>query len=260
MKYFFLASALPPLSLDERPEIDFQSFVELAKDNLTPFDYRLIQVIRRFYDIENLRLLWKEMAIEKYGNLDLQELKEALLTEVGLPDYILDFLKAYETTEKRLRYFSALMGAFFREEEKRAVGFLKKWLEFERRWRLVVTVLRAKRLKRDLVQEFQFEDQSDDFVAELLAGKDALEVQIPEEFHELKVLWETEREESVALHRAFILYRFQKAQEFVHGDSFSIDVILSYLVNLILIEKWQALNRETGLKQVERFTKEPIYA
>jgi hypothetical protein len=246
--YYFLASALPALQIGIPPEIEFQEFQDLLKDNLTPVDYQKVKVLRLYYDIQNIRAFWKNKELDPWGNLDENELEEALLAREGLPDYIQDFLDHHTTLSSQLHDFQALPVAYFSTESKKNSGFIREYLSFERELRLVLTAFRAKQLNRDLTVELQFEDPDDDFVALILAQKDAKSYIPPDEYQEIKLLVETYTNDPLALHQALCEYRFKKIQEMLGVDLFSIERILGYMIRLIMVEKWQALCKKKGLE------------
>lgn len=246
--YYFLASALPALQIGVPPEIGFEEFQHLLKDNLTAVDYQKVQVLRFYYDIQNIRAYWKGEALDPWGNLDENELEEALLARETLPAYVQEFLETHTTLSSQLHHFSALLASYFFVESKKATGFIQEYLSFERELRLVLTAFRAKQLNRDLVVELQFEDPDDEFAAQILAQKDAASYTPPDQYQEVKSLIETYANDPLALYQALCEYRFNKIQEMVGVDVFSIDRILGYMIRLIMVEKWQALNKKKGLE------------
>ena len=123
--YYFLAISLPQLSLDAPPEITFPQFSTLLRDNLTEKDYRKTALIRRLYDLLNLKALWKDEEIDPHGELNANELEEALLTQSGLPDYVFAFMEKYPTTPERLAHFQSLIATFCREAIEESGGFLR---------------------------------------------------------------------------------------------------------------------------------------
>lgn len=250
--YYFVATALPPLQLGVPPEITFEEFDNLLKDNLTAEDYAKTQVVRRFYDIQNIRAFWKKEGLDPRGNLNELTLEEALLTREGFPDYVYDFLDAYETIEDKLHNFPRLVAMFFQYESEEAEGFLREYLNFEREWRLVLTGFRAKQLGRDLSAELQFEDPQDDFVAQILAQKDAKVFLPPDGYEDLQPLFEEHGASPLELYQALCEYRFYKIESLLGIDLFSIDVILGYMAQLITVEKWIELDKKKGLDIMDK--------
>lgn len=254
--YYFLASLLSDLQIGLPPEIDFAELSHLFTANLTSRDYEKVTVVRRYYDIQNIRSFLREEPLSSRSNYSDKELEEALLTKSGLPDYVFDFLERYDTKESRLYYFASLIASYFREESRRADGFLKEYLTFERELRLVTTALRAKKLGRDLLVELQFEDPGDDLVADIIAQKDAKEYEPPERFLELKALFEREEQHPFELHKAIAEFQFAKVDELLGIDFFTINRLLAYLVQLIAVEKWLELDKKKGMQIVDTIVKD----
>lgn len=258
VRYYFAATALPPLSLETPPELHFDAVMFILQVNLRAADLAAVQVLRRFYDIQNARALWLGFVHEPYGNLDRYALEEAIHKKEGLPDYVIDFLERYQTTEQRLSHFPALLAAYYRCESAKAKGFLRHYLTFEHQWRLVMTALRAKELGRSLAAELQYEDPYDDFIAQLLIQKETSTLEPPEGYKDLKFLFEEHREDPMALHRALCQYRFEKIEELLGVDLFTIDRILGYVAQLITVEQWFLLDRQAGMKVVDAIAKESL--
>lgn len=254
--YYFVGSLLPELSIGHPVEITFKQFTRLLKLNLSDRDYAKTHVLRRFWDIENLRSYWKKEPIDPRGNLDEKELEDALLETEELPGYMQEYLDKYESVDQRLKYFPELMSAYYREEIKKADGFLKELLEFQRELRLVLVAFRAKKLGRDLEAELQFEDPEDPIVAQLLAYKDAPNFEPPEKFEDLKAVFEGHADTPLALHQALCEYIFERIDRMVGLQPFTLDRILGYLVQLSLVEKWLELDKAKGVEIVDRFVKE----
>lgn len=228
--YYYLASALPSLEFGKTPEMNFESFAFMLKLNLDSRDYAQTVVIRRFYDFENLRAFWENKPLNKFGTMDKSDLQESL----SFPSYVNAFLDRYDKIPDRLKYFSQLISAFFREEILSASGFLRKYLQFEREWRLVLVGLRAKLLGRDLITEMQNEDPGDEFTAQIIGNKDAKTFEPPAEYSELKSLYFDNHHSPILLHNALNKYRFDKIETLYGNDVFGIDRILAYLAQFII--------------------------
>ena len=155
--YYYLATVLPKLEIGVKPEITYQEFVTLLKDNLTPSDYDKTRRLRWLYDLRNVRSYWKRGAPGLLGNLNQVELEDVLLTREGgqLPDYFYDFLDEYQSKEDRLKYYPKILSEYFASEAVESTGFLRKLRNFERKMRLIFTAYRARQLGRDLTVEFQ---------------------------------------------------------------------------------------------------------
>lgn len=259
-QYYFVGNSLPPLKLGVKPEISFRELYDLLVMNLTPRDLQKVHELLWTIDLANIRALWRGDPLDEKGLYTPKELEEALLVREGFPDYMNDFLDTYESTADRLRYFPSLYASMYRDMEARETGFLLDYFRLEREIRLVLTGLRAKYLGRDLARELQFEDAGDDpFVMSILVQKDAPDYTPPQEYAELKQLFLSRMEEVKEgkrmlpgdpkdLHKALLEFRFNRLEV---DEPFSIDRILSYVAQLLIIESWEALDYDKGNTLIE---------
>lgn len=244
--YYFLAASLPPLELGEKPDLSFEELVARLQINMEPKDLQKTVVFRRWIDINNIRALFLEDAVDPRGNLSEKELDQALLLQDGLPQYVFDFLDKFESVPEKLRFFPGVLAAYFREETPNQSGFLKRYLEFERAWRLVLVGIKAKELGRDLTQELQFEDLKDPQVLDLLAQKDAVSYEPPPEFLSLKEKYLACGPDPFLQFKEISKWRFKQIDELAIEPLFSIDWILSYMAQLLIVEEWNQLDAEKG--------------
>jgi hypothetical protein len=251
--YYFVVPSLPPLSLQEKPQISFAELMTRLEMNLSKKDLEKTQVLRRIVDIYNIRALLTEEPIDLRGNLSEKELDEALLVHAVLPDYVFDFLDQFEKTADKVRHFHGLLARFFNEETPKQKGFLQKYLTFEREWRLVLLAIRAKQLGRDVMRELQFEDPTDPLVAQILAQKDLEVYEPPMEYAEIKEIIASCYADPWAENKAFAEYRFRKIEELSENGVFTIDKILSYMARLMIIEGMNELDAEKGGMILETF-------
>lgn len=255
-QYYFPASALPSLDLNIPPEISFEELMILFEENLTQEDLEKVRVLRRYYDVQNVRNMLLHEPFSNYGNLNQQQMEEALNGVSTLPSYFYDFLEKYPSPEERLKNFSSLLAGYYNNEIPKSEGFLRKYLQFDREWRLVFTAMRAKKLGRDLLRELQFEDPLDSMVAELLVQKESSSIDPPDQYSDLKNIYDEYADSPLGLMQAMLAWRFGKLNDFLGVDLFSIDRLLGYFLQLIALEKWYVLDNKNGLKFVDSFIKE----
>lgn len=253
--YYFVGTSLPPLKVGEKPDITFEEFERLLKDNLQKSDYAQTVALRRYYDIQNIRGYLKGEDLDPHGNWDRNDIEEVLVDHEGLPYYLAHFLDIYERKEDRLKHYPELMAEFFREEIADSTGFLKEYLEFERELRLVLVGFRAKQLKRDPAVELQYEDPEEDMIVQILSQKDAQSYEPPERFESLKPILLKNYQSPFALYQALCEYRFEKIEKMVGLDVFSFKRVLGYLAQLIIVEKWLELDKKKGLEIVDKIVK-----
>jgi hypothetical protein len=251
--YYFIVASLPPLSLKEKPEISFQELMVRLEMNLSKHDLEKTKVLRRIVDIYNIRALLMEEPVDLRGNLNEKELDEALLIHAVLPDYVFDFLDQFDKASDKIRNFYGLLARFFNEEIPKQTGFLHKYLVFEREWRLVLLAIRGKQLGRDVARELQFEDPTDPLVAHILAQKDSEIYEPPPEYAEIKEIIASCYGDPWAEHNAFAEYRFRKIEELAENGLFTIEKILSYMAQLMIIESINELDAQRGGMILETF-------
>lgn len=252
-RYVFLVPFLPPLSLDKPLELSFEELVGLLQVNLSRKDLEKVKVLRLGVDLANIRNLILGKPIDPHGNFSEKELDEALLVKSDLPQYVFDFLDQFVDSATKLRNFWGLFTQFFAEEIARQKGFLKNYLTFERESRLVLLAIRAKQAQRDLLQELQFEDPLDPFVKSILLQKDEPRYNPPIEYAPLKKIFFTYYKDPWQQYRAFIEYQFAKVADLASRSVFSIDHILCYVAQFILIESLYDLDQREGGRIFETF-------
>jgi len=251
MKYYYLATALPTISLKAKPDISFEELKFMLQINLRGKDYQKVKLFKKFIDITNLRLLWLNKEIDPRGNLNSAELEDAILIKDFFDDYVFDFLDRYEKTEDRLKYFSFLIASYFNDVKDSQKGFLKFYFNFERKLRLISTALRAKKLNKDILKELQFEDPADEFVAYILAQKDQDSFEPPHEFRRVKKIYKKYLQDPRTLHLKLLEYKFNQIEIFSEQKPFSVEQILSYAALLILVEDYYKLNEDIGREKIK---------
>ena len=252
-RYVFLVPFLPPLSLDKPTELSFEELMSLLKVNLSRKDLEKIKVLRLAVDLSNIRNLLLGKPIDPHGNFSEKELDEALLVKSDLPQYVFDFLDQFEDNATKLKNFWGLFTQFFAEEIAKQKGFLKDYLIFERESRLVLLGLRAIQAKKDLLQELQFEDPLDPFIKNILLQKDLERYTPPFEYARLKEIFFTYYKDPWEQYRAFTEYQFTTVADIVSKSLFSIDHILCYVAQFILVESLYHLDKKEGEKVFETF-------
>jgi hypothetical protein len=255
-QYYFVGTSLPPLKIGEQPDISWDALQRLLKDNLSSRDYEQTRVLRRYFDILNIRAFLKKEPLDAFGNLDKNDLEEALLGKTGFfPSYVMSYLDRHESKEDRIFHFPELIAAFFREEVDDNHGFLKQYLEFERNLRLIITAYRAKQLGRDITKELQFENPDENLIVQLLSQKDSKNFEPPAGYEDLKLILDENYSSPLALQKALSEFRFKKMDEMSGFNVFSFDRILAYLASFFITEKWVALDKEQGLQIIENIIK-----
>jgi len=260
-RYYFLTTMLPELSLDVPPRITFEELIPLYLQNLTAADFEQFQLLRRWIDIQNLQLFWQgradygqaleDQALDPRGIWLKKALEAHLLTGENLPESVVDYLAQYEEDPQRLAHIAELLTAYLDAEIRQCDGFLHDYLAFERAWRLVTVALRAKRLGRDLAKELGVADPEEPLVAWLLSFRDAPTIEAPPGYQELFDILERTAQDPMGMRRALTQYRMSWAVERIQDQPFTLDYLLGYAVQLLLVEQWNELDSAAGEAIVE---------
>ena len=254
-KYFFLGSVLPPHKIGSKSDFAFEDLLELFQENMKRHDLEKVALIRQYIDLKNVRQLLKKQPLDPRGNLTEKELDEALLNREGLPEYLFDYFEGYESLEDQLRHFSKVFILFFKEMDEKQQGFLKFYFNFEREWRLILTGYRAKKLGVDPAKELQHEDFTDPLVAQILAQKDAPFFEFPFGYEELDEKMKEVKGDPKRQYEAMAAFRFDRLADKTQDESFSIDYILGYFVQQMIIDDWNALDEMQGNQSLTEIVK-----
>lgn len=251
-KYYFLGSAFPLLSLKVKSDLTYGEMSRLMQWNLTPKDQEIIRAFKTYIDLKNLKQLWLKQPLDPRGNLDEKGLNEALLLKDGLPEIVFEFLEKFNSDKARIKNFAYVLGGFFtRELANPKSDFLSFYFEMERSVILITVALRAKKLQRDLAEEFTYEDQTDFLVRSLLDQSAATRPELETDKMGVVDLFENNYQDPKKLQMAFLEYRFQSISDEAEKKPFSIDQILGYLAGIMLIEDLFRLSEGAGKKTLD---------
>lgn len=139
----------------------------------------------------------------------IPEIKLGSPLEMKLESYT-ELLEEHLSIEDKKKWMKLRSG-------EKTEGFAERFLEEERFIQLVLVALRAKKWGRPLSAELEEE---------------------PPEHAELKTLYDNFWDEPLKLHQALLTYRFQKAGELIGLQTFTLDRLLSYYVQLVLADQW----------------------
>jgi hypothetical protein len=251
--YYFLITAFPPLKVGIPPEMTFKELRDLIELNIVEKDRKYLEELLRPIDLYNIHAKLLGMPFDERGTMKAAEIEEDLLIQEGLSSYVIDYFAKYESFEERLRWFSSLYASFYKEAMQSSSPFLLKYFQFERELRLILTALRAKFAKKNIVRELQFEDPYDPLVLEILSQKDMNDFQVPKEYEDLKNLFLENVWEPKKLERAILEYRLEKIEEMDEPQDFGIDRVLAYVAKFLIVESFSSLDKEKGMEQLKSY-------
>lgn len=255
-EYFFLASYLPQLEIGHVPQLGFEELKDLVLINVLPEDQRCLRQLLRQVDLENLQAIWTGAPIDPRGNLNNEELQQALAQfswseEEPFEESLSEYLLKYTDNHERAKHFTWLLSSFYKEKRENHKGFLQKYYNFQYEWQWVLAAFRAKKEGREITRELQFEESSDPLISQILAQKDATSFEPPYEYTDLKPIFEAFADEPMELHKALVSYQFDHMITLFIGELFTIERILNYAARLLLVERWNALDAQKGMEVLD---------
>lgn len=254
-RHFFLGSILPSIELGNNLEIGFEDLMELFRNNLKNSDLEKVSKIRCYIDLKNVRSLLAKEPLDVRGNLTEKELDEALVNQEGLTGELYEYLESYETLEEQLSHFSWVFMTFFKDMEKKEKGFLKFYFNFEREWRLILTGYRSKKLGVDPSRDLQHEDFTDPLVAQIIAQKEAAVFEFPFGYEDLNEKIKGVEGNPMQQYQLMAGFQLERIADATQDRPFSSDFILGYLVQHMIVEDWQALDRVKGNESLTEIVK-----
>lgn len=239
-RHFFLCSAVPDLSIEQKPTIAFDAFIFMLELSCSKSEWRHVISLRQFFDLMNLQATFFHRPLQPYGTVSPDDFEDHLRQHVGLNHTLIDYLIRYPHDDQRREHFSQLVAYFFEEKkgEKGFVGAYFTWLE---EFFVVGATIRAKRLGRDIAKELGDEDFSNPRVLEGLAFRDATSYEPPKAFAKVKEIYDRDFDNPKELEKNTTQFIFQHLEAIKEKHPFSLDYLLAYMVQLILIEHlWPA--------------------
>ncbi|HNS17268.1 MAG TPA: DUF2764 family protein [Bacteroidales bacterium] len=254
--YYYLVAGLPELLLGQskRP-FELAAFKNELRDFLHPEDYRLVELFFLPYDhINLLNLLEKKTApFLTLGRYSQEELEEAIREPVEVPEYFRVFIERFreeagvwqdrpwENQIAELYYDHA--GSFSNE-------FIRDWFEFEKNLRNILTAYNCR--KYSLPADQELIGQGD--LVESLKKSQVRDFGLSGEVdHMDRLLGILDQKDLLEREKGLDLLRWTHLDELTTFHYFSTEVILSYVVKLLIIERWLTLDRATGEQLFGRF-------
>ncbi|MFY9151714.1 MAG: DUF2764 family protein [Prolixibacteraceae bacterium] len=252
--YYCLIAGLPDLILNETHKglnsIQFRN--ELA-EQLTKSDFRLLKLLYLPADNKNLlNLLLKNKAeFDPAGNYP----EEYLTGQISNPTDIVAYQKQFITEfnfsdpDKSARQTeNTLLEYFYSFILKTHSDFIKQWFQFDRKVRNLLAAVNCYRYGFDAGQQLIQEKNDDEFVRFLQKKAPTTDLftddQLPFPGQIFQIV-QSDREFSEK-EKAIDSIRWNFLDEITVFNYFTIEKIMSYVLKLQIIDRWQNLDHETG--------------
>ena len=247
--YYYLVSGLPDLIFEQaKPPFSMMAFREELQYPLHPLDFQLVQYIFLPADNHNLlKVLQKDTAqwAEK-GQFSLEQMEAAVREPEGLPDYMLQFIEAFQQEAPivaGMSWENQLTQLYFDYVLEATQGFLRDWFTFERDLHNLKAAFTARRhhiaLQGQLIGDYG--------LSEAARNSNARDYGLSGEYPFINRLLALEEEpDLLEREEETDILRWNYIDELNTFNYFTIEVLLGYLLKLSILERWSPLSPAEG--------------
>ena len=255
-KYYYLVAGLPELTLeDSKLSYTVADFKTEIYPGLSSSDQKLIDLFYLKFDNANvLKLLKdKDAVIDLRGNFSAAELNEYIATikeggEVSakeFPSYLSIFISDYFNTpaESAVLHEDHLAALYYEYAMKCGNKFVSSWFEFNLTINNILIAFSARKYKWYVAQNVVGNTE----VCEALRTSGARDFGLSGEVDCLEQLMKiSEITELVEREKKLDSLRWNWMEEATFFDYFTVERIFAFLLQLEMIERWIALDKEKG--------------
>ena len=246
-QYFYLISGLPDISIqDTHLLFSARYFLDEFKNKIEKEDFKLVCMLYYPRDNRNLFhiLFNKNDMLNPEGYYSLPDLKKSVDGNVLFPQYMNDFITSFNENKNRYteaEWESKLTEAYFRAAQKTENDFLNHWMEFELNLKNLMLVMSNRK------QELPFSEiilEANEMAA-LMKENPAADFSTQTSIDFLnQVVQILETENLIEREKKIDALRWKKVEEMTFFNYFTIEAILSFIIKLMILERWTMLKQE----------------
>lgn len=260
MDYIAFIAGLPEISWDDRKlSLTVAEFREQLKDYISGKDEKLIDLF--FLPNDNaqiLRLLNKQESDPALKTVYPVKLLEDEIQEPDkeIPSYLREFINDFK--EEHLRYevapVNVLSWMYYDYMMKADNQLVRKYAEFSMNLKNLVTALNARKYGMDVSKEVI----GDNEFAVALRTSNTKDFGLGMDYPYVeKVIALMENDNLVERERGLDLVIWKFLDDAVTFEYFSLERVISYMLRLMIVERWSKMSSESGRKvfmeMIERF-------
>ncbi len=248
--YYCLIAGLPDLIADDN-KIPFMisDFREEILLYLTKNDLKLVDLF--FLQEDNKTLLSllnkRELNGSTAGNFSPTYIEDRLKEPRDLPSYMIEFIKNNKDEKKKYDVSdeNELTWMFFDFVNKTKSKFIRDYFTFDMNLRNLTTDLNCRKYDRELQKEII----GDNKFAKALRTSKLKDFGLTDDYPFVeRVISFFDNPAMIEKERQLDLLRWEFLDERTTFEYFSIDKVLSFLIRLLIIERWSKLDTESGKK------------
>jgi hypothetical protein len=261
-EYHYLVAGLPDFVFDDKKAVLTPlEFKELLGESLHTSDFELIRLFCLGFDNQNVLsfLKLRKHEFNPLGNYSIAEIEEEIIrqnTEVEedsiFPDYIVQFIAAYREGTliyEGLSWENQLITMYYNHVMQCKNVFLKNWFEFELNVTNVLVAINSRNYR--INPEYQIIGDSQ--VSALLRRNQSKDFGLGIEFPEVEKLQQIAAlPKIIDRERNLDLLKWHYLDEATAFHYFDIELIISYFIKLIIVDRWLKLDEETGRRMFKQ--------
>jgi len=177
---------------------------------------------------------------------DRETIRELLAEPDELPEFIISFLDENKECVDRYTSFESLYAQYYQYLGEKDSYFFKEYSLFESSLRKVVTAFRARSQGLDMESSVPGSDEITDTI---LANRTASDFGLKYIFPYIGEIVEAFKADTLNREKTLDRIRFSFLENSTGEDPFKEDCVYIYIFQLLLLERWQLLDKEKG-KQI----------
>lgn len=267
--YYYLVAGLPDLLLDEgKLPHSCEEFSAEALEQLNRNDGVIFNCFRHPFDNANLigLLEKKETVFDKRGSLEEEVLAAALKTPDDLPAYMQLFLEMFRENRSPFPGLvpqDQLAWFFYEEMACHPEPFVREWYRFDLQLRNCVAGINCRNEFPHLEELSTERDRAAsalvvgrDDVAEATLRSNAPDFGLSQQLPWVERLVTLSRGPLQEFEKGIAALRWDILDEMTLFSYFSAETVCAYFIKLTIVERWLALDPQTGKEHLDRLLDE----
>lgn len=245
-QYFYLISGLPDISIqNEHLPFSAKAFLEDLKNKIAKEDFNLVCML--YYPKDNRNLLNilfnKNEKMQPEGCYSLSELKKGVEGNMMLPGYMKNFITAFKENKNHFteaEWETELTEAYFKTVTKTENNFLNHWMEFELNLKNLLLLLSNRKQPLLFSEIFIEANETTAMMKENPSADFSTQPSIDFMNQAVQII---ETENLIEREKKISALRWKKLEEMTFFNYFTVEAILSFIIKLMIIERWTMLKQ-----------------
>ena len=259
-KYYCLVAGLPDITLeDSKLAYSVSEFKDELQEHLTTADKKLINLFFLKYDNENIVLFLKdqEAMFDNRGSISKESLDDFLQAlkheekhplQKTIPPYMMQFFLQYlaheeKEGEQKIAWRDRLNALYYAYAGMCKNAFVRAWFELNLNINNLLTAITCRKYDLEKADYIVGENE----VAKAIRSSNARDFGLGDSIDYLPTLLRIAEETDLMQREKKIdMLRWQWLEENTFFKTFDIEKVFAYLMQVEMIERWVALDKETG--------------